>query len=460
MDYLDEKCMDINYANAYGDTYKLMKQAGKAIADFVTNTISPGKSITIICGAGNNAGDGICCGEELREKYPVSILLIKGIKGLKTPESKRAINEYSGEYYPLSSFDSIISKSDVIIDAIFGIGINGDPRDPYSDVINTINKSGKTIISIDIPSGLGTNTPVKPDYTVTFTDTKTGMSIENSGKIIVSNIGIPEDIKSTVGPGNMVYMPISVPESHKGMNGIAGILAGWEFPGAAVMSSLSAYNTGLDLVKVFSSDVNRAIITSYNPGLMFYPVKENSFQDISGLDSMLIGPGMGKSKESERLIIHAINNYHGQLILDADALKLIEPSDVSGRNAIITPHKAEFTAFTGLEPTEENAIKTAKKYSIIILLKGSTDIITDGVNTLHSHGGNSRMTMGGTGDVLAGIVAGIASRKVLPLRSAAMGSYINKKCGDMSFEKYGYYYSIMDMIDNIKTIMHNKFKSI
>jgi len=457
MDYLDEKSMDINYASTYGNTYKLMKQAGKSISDFVERTIQPGKSIAIICGTGNNAGDGICCGEYLLEKYNVSVLLIKDVKGLKTQETRRAINDYNGAYYPLSSLDEVISRSDIIIDAIFGVGINGDPRKPYSEVIQNINNSGKTIISVDVPSGFQTNIQVKPDYTVTFTDIKSGMNSENSGKIIVSDIGIPEQIKSTVGPGDMVYMPISPSESHKGMNGTVGILAGWEFPGAAVMSSLSAYNVGPDLVKVFTNEVNRPIIMSYNPGIMFYPVNGKNFPDITGLNSMLIGPGMGRSKEAEDLIKYAVKNYGGQLILDADALKLITPSEVKDRNAIITPHSMEFTAFTGLEPTEENAVETAKKYGLIILLKGSKDIITDGVNIRYSYGGNSRMTMGGTGDVLAGIVAGIASRKVSPLRSASLGSFINKKCGDIAFEKFGSYYGIMDMIDNIKIIMHNKF---
>jgi NAD(P)H-hydrate epimerase len=455
MDYLDEKCMDINYARIYGDTYELMKNAGKALSDFVISMVPPGKSIAIICGTGNNAGDGICSGEFLRKRYRVSVVLIKGINGLKTPEARRAINEYEGQYYDISSVDSIISESDIIIDSIFGIGINGEPRKPYDSVIDIMNKSGKPIISVDVPSGFPTDIQIKPQYTITFTDIKNGMNPSNSGKIIVTDIGIPDDVKSISGPGDMVYMPISTPESHKGMNGTVGILAGWEFSGAAVMSSLSAYNTGTDLVKVFSNDANRSIILSYNPGLMFYPVKDKVF-DTSGLDALLIGPGMGKTDEARNLMEYAVNNYQGQLILDADALKIIKPSKIAGRNTIITPHKAEFTAFTGLPPTEENAIETARKYGIVILLKGSRDIITNGETTKYSYGGNSRMTMGGTGDALAGIVAGIASRKVNPLRSAVLGSFINKRCAEMSFEKYGHYYGIRDMIDNIKNILHNK----
>jgi hydroxyethylthiazole kinase-like uncharacterized protein yjeF len=456
MDYLDEKCMDINYASIYGSTYELMKNAGKAISGFIISKFPEKKSIAIICGTGNNAGDGICAGGYLLKKYRVSVIFIKGPKSLKTPESRRAFNEYVGEYYTVSSLESIVAESDIIVDSIFGTGIKDEPREPYNNIIDIINKSGKSVISVDVPSGFPSSKRVKPDYTVTFTDIKTGMERENSGEIIVCDIGIPEMVKSNAGPGDMVYMPVSDPESHKGMNGITGILAGWEFTGAAVISSLAAYNTGPDLVKVFSSNENRQIILSHNPGLMFYPVNNQKFPDLSNLDSLLIGPGMGKSKEAIDLMEYAINNYNGQLIMDADALKVIDPSQIYGRNVIITPHRVEFTSFTGMEPIEKNAMEAAKKYKITVLLKGSTDIITDGSRIKYSHGGNSRMAMGGTGDALAGIVAGIASRKVNPFNSAVLASVINKKCGEMGYENYGYYYGIMDMIGYIKKIFNNK----
>lgn len=456
MDYLDEKCMDINYKSIYGDTYELMKNAGKAVSDFVRSKFPAAKSIAIICGTGNNAGDGICAGEYLLKKYKVSVILIKGINSLKTPESRRAFNDYNGIYCSVSSLELIISESDIIIDSIFGTGIKDEPGELYSNIIDTINKSGKPVISIDVPSGFPSSKKIKPEYTVTFTDIKTGMGIENSGEISVCDIGIPEAIKSTAGPGDMVYMPVSSPESHKGMNGVIGILAGWEFTGAAVMSSLSAYNAGPDLVKVFSNNENRPIILSYNPGLMFYSVKNSKFPDLSKMDSLLIGPGMGKTQDAIDLMRYALSNYKGQLILDADALKVIKPEEVAGRNAIITPHRMEFTAFTGMDPTEENAMIVAKKFKIVVLLKGEIDIITDGNKIKRSCGGNSRMTMGGTGDVLAGMVAGIASRKVSPFNSAVLGSMINKKCGEIAYKKYGNYYSVMDMIENIKNVLNNK----
>ena len=456
MDYLDEKSTDINYSDTFGDTYLLMKNAGKAISHFIEATFPREKSIIVVCGTGNNAGDGICCAELLRKKYNVSVILIKGVAGLKTPEARRAINDYEGNYYGISAFEDILSSDDIVVDAMFGIGIKGDPREPYSTIINKINSSGKTIVSIDVPSGFPSNMSIKPDFTVTFTDKKIGMDHSNSGEIIVADIGIPEYVKTSVGQGDLAYIPAYDPIAHKGMNGTAGIFAGNTFPGAAVMASTAAYNTGPDLVKVFSSKSNRDIIISSNPGLMFYDVDEIGETDMDGIVSVLIGPGMGRTSISKKIMDYVVDNYTGQLIIDADALRLLTPDRIAGRNAIITPHSAEFMAFTGLQATAENAVKIAGKYGITVLLKGVTDIITDGKNTKYSAGGNSRMAMGGTGDVLAGIATGLSSRGMQPFRAAVAASYINKKCGDMALKEYGYYYSILDLIGNIKYVLNNK----
>ncbi|WMT51643.1 MAG: NAD(P)H-hydrate dehydratase [Ferroplasma sp.] len=456
MDNLDEKSMDINYSCIYGDTYELMKNAGKAIAHFIETTFSKGKAVAVVCGTGNNAGDGICCAELLRENYKVSVALIKGIAGLKTQEARRAINDYQGIYYGISSLENVISQSDIIIDAILGIGIKGEPREPYNEVISTINRSGKTIVSVDVPSGFPSGLAIKPGFTVTFTDVKTGMEKSNSGKIIVADIGVPDAVKTSTGPGDLVYIPPHNPMAHKGINGVAGIFAGNTFPGAAIMASMAAYSTGPDLVKVFSSKLNRDMIVSRNPGLMFYDADTIRKEDMDGITSMLIGPGMGRNDPSRRLINYVLDNFTGQVVVDADALRLLSPDRIARRNAIITPHSAEFRAFTGLDPTAENAIKIAGKYGITVLLKGVTDIITDGKNTKYSTGGNGRMAMGGTGDVLAGIAAGLLSRGMPPFRAAVASSYVNKRSGEMSYNKYGYYYSITDVIKNIKYVLNNK----
>ncbi|MEM0139727.1 MAG: NAD(P)H-hydrate dehydratase [Ferroplasma sp.] len=455
MNYLDERRLDINYSNKYGDTFPLMQNAGKALYDFIAANFSR-KKIAIICGTGNNAGDGIACANLLIQEFSVSLLLVKGLEGLKTPESRRAINQYPGKYYGLDDLDTVIASSEIIIDAIFGIGISGEPREPYMTVINKINESGKIVVSIDVPSGFPFDKAIKPDFTVTFTDSKEGMNKSNSGTIKIASIGIPDEIINTAGPGDLIYLIPPDKNSHKGMNGVAGIIAGMAYPGAAIMSSLGASRTGIDLVKLYTKKENFTIAGSYDPGIMLMDINNIDMNEINRCNSILLGPGAGIHQEYEKLFKSVISGYSGNIIVDADALKLLKPDDLKNKNAIITPHKMEFKIFTGMDASEENAKIFSGKYNIITVLKGNIDIITDGGHTVYSYGGNARMTMGGTGDVLAGVITGISTKKIPLFRSAVIGSYINKKAGELSYNQYGYYYNIMDMVKNITSAVNNE----
>lgn len=456
MDYLEVKRDDINYSYKYKDTYNLMKNAGNSIYKFIKNKFNAKINILIICGSGNNGGDAIYAGSLLNSEYNVKLLLINGITGIKTYQAKRAFNEYNGEYYSLDSIDDLINKADVIIDAIFGIGIKGDPKEPYKEIIHKINKSNKKIISVDVPSGFPSNISVKPDYTITFTDIKTGMDNNNSGEIIISDIGIPDDILNYSGPGDLIYIKDPDINSHKGMNGVLNIIGGFTYYGSSIISASGAYNTGIDLVKIYTKKYNYDIISSYNYNIIVRDIDNVDLNEINKSDSLLIGPGLGLNDDYKLLIKKIINNYNNNIILDADALKLLKPDDIKGKKVLITPHKMEFKIFAGMEASEENAIKFSKEYNIITVLKGVKDIITDGNRTMYSTGGNPRMTMGGTGDLLSGIISGLSSKKIDLFKCGLIGTYINKKLGELAFNDKGYYYNINDMLLNIPKILNNK----
>ncbi len=455
MDYLDVKRDDINYANIYNDTYILMKNAGKAVAEFINRKFPDKKEILIVCGTGNNAGDGICAASFLKNKN-IKLQFIKKFTDLKTYESRRAFNESNADYYNIESLDKNLKDCDVIVDAIFGIGISGDPREPYANTINKINNSQKIIISIDVPSGFPFKIKINADYTITFTDIKENMDKDNCGDIIVKDIGIPENIKKNSGPGDLIYLKTPDSESHKGMNGTLAIIGGFEYYGSAVISALGAYNTGIDLVRVYTKSLTYSVISSYYPGIIVRDIDKINTDEILKNDSILIGPGMGLDKDYILLIKKIIDHYNGNIIMDADALKLLKPDDVYNKKCIVTPHKMEFKSFYGAEPEERNSIELSKKYKITTVLKGKTDIITDGNSVYYSSGGNARMTMGGTGDLLSGIIAGLVSRGIKPVKACVMGTYINKKAGELSYNDMGFYYSIEDMIDKIPGILNKK----
>lgn len=458
MDYLEAKRDDLNYKYIYGDLYILMQNAGRAVAEFISSKLGSGKKILFISGTGNNAGDGFVAAEILRNENNVKVLLIKSKEEIKTRDAKKALESYNGEIVALDSLEVEIERADIIVDGIFGVGIQGEPRPPYDEVIYKINDSGKIIVSIDVPSGIGTKISVIPAYTVTFTDEKEGMSPENSGHIHISDIGIPDSLKTIAGPGDLVYYNLPDPDSHKGMNGTLAIVGGWTFYGSAVIAALGAEKVGIDLVRVYCTETNYGIISSYDPSIIVRKanlVSSRLYEEIRGHKAVLIGPGIGISAESANTVKRVINTTENPMVIDADALKVLKDFKhiMKGKKIVITPHKEEFRIISGLEPTEENVMEFSSEYGIITMLKGKVDFITDGKRIMYARGGNARMTMGGTGDLLAGILAAFVSRGIDPFRATAMAAFVNKRSAELAFNRNSYWYGLNDMIEEIPNVM-------
>lgn len=458
MDFLDVKRDDLNYAHLYGDNRTLMANAARQLSDFVRTRVPKGSRICAVCGTGNNAGDGIAALENLREDYEVIAVLIKGKASLKTEEARWAKETYKGRLLGLESMEEEVKAADLVLDCMFGIGISGEPREPYAHAIEIINSLGKEVVSVDVPSGMGTKHAVIPQYTVTFTDQKKGMDSSNSGEIIVVDIGIPEEVREYAGPGDVVYYTRPDPASHKGMNGSLSIIGGWEYYGSSVIAGLGANRIGNDLVKIYTPSGNYGAIASYSPNLIVRNITtmgETWQDDALRGTALLIGPGIGDSKLARDTTNHLIEKSQVPVVVDADGIRIVSGNlkSFSGKQLVFTPHRKEFEVLTGTSATEGNAISFASKHSVTIVMKGMTDIVTDGNRTIKVRGGNARMSMGGTGDLLAGLVAALASRGISPFRAAVMGAYINKKIAEAAYRKKSYWYGIDDMIDSIPEFM-------
>jgi NAD(P)H-hydrate epimerase len=376
---------------------------------------------------------------------------------------------------------------------MLGIGLSGNLRQPYLEIVKKINNAkNKTIISVDVPTGLGTKTSVKPVYTITFHDVKNGMNKQNCGDIITVDIGIPKKAEDYVGPGELVaYYPRPKKDSHKGDNGRLLVVGGGPYLGAPALSSFAAQRTGVDLVFIVTPKKVARAITSYSP-LLIKPVslaknlaelspnliiKESNNKEIivpedikivekleKKVDALLIGPGLGtnaKTQKAVELIIQFFVKNNNPVVIDADAIQVVGKNLdlIKNSKTVITPHIREFKELTGvtlsndLKNKTENVEKWAKSLGIIILLKGSTDIISNGesvkLNDIH----NEAMTVGGTGDVLAGIVGALLSKKVEPFNAARMGIFINGSAGNLAFEKKSYGLLSTDIIDEIPNVL-------
>jgi len=493
--------LDIN-SEFYGvPTIKLMENAGKNISDFIDKKLEKKeKNIIVFCGTGNNGGDGFVAARHLSEKNNVTVFLLGKTNDIKTDISKKNFEKIKNnkkiKIYDINNTSKIvdlISKNDIIIDAMLGIGLSGEIREPYNTVIQNINKAkNKTIISVDIPTGLGTHNSIKPDYTITFHDIKDMMNSKNSGRIIIANIGIPKKAEEYVGPGEIkTYYPVPKKESHKGDNGRLLIIAGGPYYGAPALSSFAAQRTGVDLVIIATPKKVAKAITSYSP-LLIKPVKlakhlakisptliVNELSDeknlvlsdikiiekqINKADALLIGPGLGIKKQTQVAIEKIINIFIEQkkpIVIDADAIRVVGKKQnlIKNTKTVITPHAGEFKHLTGVNLTKdvkkrkEEVKKWAKKLGVTIVLKGPIDVISNGEKTKLNDFHNPSMTVGGTGDVLAGIIGALLSKGVEPFNAARMGIFINGAAGNLAFEKYSYGLIATDVIEKIPNVL-------
>jgi NAD(P)H-hydrate epimerase len=493
--------LDIN-SEFYGTpAINLMENAGKNVADFITKKLKlKEKNIIFFCGVGNNGGDGFVAARYLSEKYNITVFLLGKPTDIRTDISKKNFEKLKNnkkiKIYDITNISKIIdliSKNNLIIDSMLGIGLSGELREPYNTIVKHINNTKqKTILSVDVPTGLGTKSYVKADYTITFHDIKKEMNKKNCGEIIIATIKIPKKAQEYVGPGELkTYYPIPKKESHKGDNGRLLIIGGGPYYGAPALSSFAAQRTGVDLVIVATPKKVARAITSYSP-LLIKPVKlakrlaeisptlivkelsnEKNLvlkdikiieKQIKKTDALLIGPGLGAEKQTQETIKKIIKKFTEQkkpIVIDADAIRVIgkKQNIIKNTKTVITPHTGEFKDLTGVNLTNDvkkrrkEVQKWAKKLGVTIVLKGPIDVISNGEVTKLNDVHNPSMTVGGTGDVLAGIIGALVSKGVDPFNAARMGIFINGAAGNLAFEKYSYGLIATDVIEEIPNVL-------
>lgn len=480
------KVLDIN-SEFYGTPpEKLMENAGKHVAEYIKETNNKPK-VVVICGPGNNGGDGFVAARYLSKNFSVTLFLIGKEESIHTSIARMNFTKLKS--LPITLYDSrhldklkaCMDDATVIIDAMLGVGIRGELRPPYDEIVPQINDlKGKQIVSVDIPTGLGTNTAVHPHTTITFHDKKPNMNEKTCGTIKIVDIQIPHKAQTHVGPGELsVYYPRSKKESHKGQNGRVLVIGGGPFTGAPALAGMAALRTGADLAFIASPQKAADTIASFNPNLIVYPLKSKRYltaEDIpiitskfNQIDSIIIGPGLGsneKTKKAVRSIIQKAVSATKKIVIDADAIQpLFNHYDfLKKTQSVITPHSQEFFKLTGeklsneLDERKKQVSTWADKIGATIFLKGSIDILSDGNTTRLNSVHNPSMTVGGTGDVLTGIIASLLAKHISPMKSARIAAFLNGDAGNQAFEKFSYGLLATDIIENIPLVLKTYVK--
>ena len=466
----------------------LMENAGRCIANNILNISKPCK-VTIFAGTGGNGGDGFVAARHLLNMdFEVDIYFlghpsdIKSTESLKNWEILKNINikTNSLEIHVIKDSSQLEStNSAVVVDAILGTGIKGNIREPVSSAVDIINNSGGTVIAVDIPTGLDPQTgmvnhkAVEADFTITFHKQKKGIKNGDKkylGTIVVCDIGIPREVELYTGPGDLLRLNGRETNSHKGQNGNVLVVGGSnEYSGAPALAALSALRSGADISIVACPTSVASPIRSYSPDLIVKGLSDNyiNFDDTSKIleiskkaDSMVIGCGIGMEEETSLALNEMIEKIQKPIVIDADALKILDSNLISEhRNEIVlTPHKAEFKAFFGVDIPEKLSQKIdivseySKECTCTVVLKGNVDIISNGESVKLNDTGNPGMTVGGTGDVLAGLIGGLLAQGHNAYESAYLGAFINGTAGDIAKKEYGYNYLASDVLKYIPKV--------
>ncbi|MDW7725562.1 MAG: NAD(P)H-hydrate dehydratase [Candidatus Methanoperedens sp.] len=470
---IDENCEYLGIKSL-----QLMENAGAGVARLVKEK-KQGVKITIIAGKGNNGGDAFVTARHL-SGMDVTVLLIGRKEEIKTQEARHnwnALEKTSIHLYQVTDstqLPSLLKNTGIIVDGIFGTGIKGKIKEPESTAIDLINASSAYIISVDVPSGFDPDggdfdSSVRADLTATFHKMKVGLlsnaAREYTGEIELIDIGIPPDAWFFVGKGDIKPFMERHTGVHKGDSGRILIIGGGAYTGAPALSALSALRAGADIVTVAAPESVSGIIASFSPNLIVRPLpgsklSVNSIPEISKLiekhDVVVMGMGLGTAGDTMQAV-REIVPLCKKLVIDADALiRGLLPADDA--DIIITPHTGEMKRLSGVEiPVDDTGKRDfvrdfAGNNNVTVLLKGAVDIISDGVEVRSNRTGNAGMTVGGTGDVLAGLTGALFA-KGDAFSAACAAAFINGAAGDIAYDKSGYGLLATDIIYNIAGVM-------
>ncbi|HDS59782.1 MAG TPA: NAD(P)H-hydrate dehydratase [Thermoplasmatales archaeon] len=465
------RVLDANAAHHGVPQAMLMENAGRGVAEAALENFDFSRCL-VLCGPGNNGGDGLVAARHLCPERQVTVLLAREPSSpLARANLRRAKkNAISVHGYSREALLELLEESDLAIDALLGIGITGALRPPFDDIVQTLNQSPVAVLAVDVPTGLGNNLAVEPDLTVTFHDLKDGMTEANSGTILVHDIGIPREAVEQVGPGDMAFYTPFRQRSHKGQNGVVLTIGGGPFTGAPALAALAALRTGADLSLAAVPERAQPVVASFSPDLITVSLPGGHLQPshletlrphLEKADAVVLGPGLGshpQTREAAGEVIDACLSSGKRLVVDADAIEAF--GERNGRErTVITPHAGEFARLTGVSLTDDReermqaVRRAAEERNCTLLLKGWVDVISDGRSVKLNHVHNPGMTVGGTGDVLSGIAGALLARNVPAFNAARMAAFINGSAGNRALAVKSYGLTASDLLDYIPGVI-------
>ena len=457
------------------ESVDLMERAATKVFEWLYRRAPREKTIKIFCGMGNNGGDGLVVARLLNEQEIVPQVFMVRYSDKMSHDCEvnyyRLMNETEVPMFDILSEDDFpkVDANDVVVDAIFGSGLNRPPQGMTADLIAYLNQTKAIRVAIDIPSGLFADQPsalgfiFKADYTLTFQNPKLAFLLpENDpyvGRFEVLDIGLHPRYLEEVETNNLLTVKAMVKPllhnrtkySHKGTYGHALLIAGSEGKtGAALLGAKACLRTGVGLLSVHLPKMAQLPLQTAIPEAMIdRDESETCFSMFGHLDAFTavgVGPGLGKAEDTERALKRLIQEVQVPLVMDADALNILSDNPTwlpfLPAKTILTPHPKEFERLVGKTLTSferlEKQRELATKYNLVVIVKGAhTTVAMPNGTIFFNTTGNPGMATAGSGDVLTGIILSLLAQRYSPEEAAVLGVYLHGLAGDLAADEIG-----------------------
>jgi hydroxyethylthiazole kinase-like uncharacterized protein yjeF len=476
----------------------LMENAGRGCVDVIENYFDPESlKVCILCGKGNNGGDGFVIARHLQNRgAEVEIILLGKATSLKgdsrinyalAKKSGLPIHEFIEPKTIKRTIDAFAPG--VIVDAVFGTGFKGSLQPKYRAVFDIVNSYDAFVLSVDIPSGInGDNgqcdrTCIVADATAAMCLPKRGHYLypgrELCGDVFVVDIGVPYTLINSGFPRIPTFqdvlaaLPVRKPDGHKGSFGTVLTVAGARgFSGAAAMAATSSLKTGAGLVRLAIPKGIADAIESKLLEVVKIPLPQTADETIDTAaltvltphfdsDVIVVGPGITTHPQTAEFLVSFVSKITSPLIIDADAINILAGHKHLLKKCpapcVLTPHPGELSRLTGLPVKDINlnrldlAPQLARTYNCVMVLKGAPTVIASPDGSVYLNPtGNSGLSSAGSGDVLVGMIAGFIAQHVSLVESAMLGAFLHGLCSELAMERNNEY-SLMagDLIEHI-----------
>ena len=447
----------------------LMERAALAVIQHLLEGDFCTRRVLVICGSGNNGGDGFAVARLLHLRKIATDVLFAGKEESLTEDAR--IQKNICEKYGINIGKNLnVMEYTCIVDAIFGVGLSREITGHYRTLIEEINAAEAEVLSVDIPSGISADTgkvmgvAVRAKKTVTFAFEKTGQILypgaQYCGELAVCDIGITKESFHGSLPHtyymerkDLYLLPERRSYSNKGTYGKALLMAGQKnMCGAALLAGEGALRTGVGLLQICTEECNRSVIQTRLPESILttwippqFP--ENTEKLISWPSAVGIGPGFGSGDGKGEFLYRLLSGCDCPVVLDADALNLIstrkEILKIHRQPVVVTPHIGEMARLSGvtreviLNDLMETCRSFAREYGVICVLKDTRTIISDGNEICINRTGTDGMAKGGSGDVLTGMITGLLAQGMEPFMAAKLAVWIHGKAGELASVKLG-----------------------